>query len=222
MSNKGTFLNDELYSYLQTVSVRPQTILQELRETTLTLPNSIMQISPEQGQFMQLLIKLMGAQRTIEVGVYTGYSALAVALALPKNGEVVACDINKEWTDIAQTYWKKAGVANKIKLHLASAEITLQNLLDHGQQEQFDFAFIDADKTGYARYYEQCLQLLRVGGLIMIDNTFMHYTVLNNDKNDKTAEAIRQINVKLLHDERVDISMVPIGDGVLLARKREI
>lgn len=222
MSNKGTFLNDELYSYLQTVSVRPNMVLQELRETTLTLPNSIMQISPEQGQFMQLLIKLMSAKRTIEVGVYTGYSALAVALALPKNGEVVACDINKEWTDIAQTYWKKAGVADKIKLHLAPAEVTLQSLIDEGQEEQFDFAFIDADKTGYAKYYEQCLKLIRPGGLIMIDNTFMHYTVLNNDKSDKTAEAIRQINVKLLHDERVDISMVPMGDGVLLARKREM
>lgn len=220
MSNKGTYLTDELYNYLQKISVRPEPILQALREKTLTLPNSIMQIAPEQGQFMQLLIKLMNAKRTIEVGVYTGYSALAVALALPRDGKIIACDINKEWTDIAKGYWKEAGVADKIQLHLAPASETLQQLINEGQGNQYDFAFIDADKSSYLTYYEQCLSLVRPGGLIMFDNTFMHYTVLNNDKSDKTAEAIREVNLKLFHDERVDISMIPVGDGITLVRKR--
>lgn len=220
MSNKGTFLTDELYKYLQQVSVRPNAILQELRETTLRIPKNIMQIAPEQGQFMQLLVQLMGAKRTIEVGVFTGYSALAVALALPEDGEMIACDVDKEWTDIAKVFWKKAAVEHKIKLHLAPAAETLQNLINRGEKETFDFAFIDADKVSYDTYYEQCLQLIRPGGLIMLDNTFMHYGVLNNDKNDQTSEAIRQLNLKLLHDERVDISMLPLADGVTLVRKR--
>lgn len=218
MSNHGTYLNDDLYAYLQRVSIRPHPILTELREKTLKLPNSLMQIAPEQGQFMQLLIKLMHAKRTIDVGVYTGYSALAVALALPENGEIIACDIEKDWTDIAEVYWKKANVAHKIKLHLKPAEETLQSLIDEGQSGQFDFAFIDANKLSYAVYYEQCLKLLRSGGLIGLDNTFMRYRVLN--KNDAIGMAIDTLNQLLLKDERVEISMVPIADGLTLILKR--
>ena len=219
MSNKGTFLTDDLYAYLQKVSIRTNPILQELRETTMVLPKNIMQIAPEQGQFMQLLIKLMGAKRTIEVGVFTGYSALAVALALPEDGEIIACDISQEWTDIAKKYWKNANVLHKIKLKIAPAADTLQELIDAGESGTFDFAFIDADKGGYEGYYEQCLTLIKSGGLIMLDNMLMHAGVLNPGKDDSSA-AIYAMNQILLRDERVDISLLPLADGVTLARKR--
>ncbi len=220
MANKCTYLTEELYNYLLAASVRPHAVLEELRQRTMELSMGHMQISPEQGQFMSLLIKLMRGKRTLEIGVFTGYSTLAVALALPEDGKIIACDVNKEWTDIAQEYWKKANVTHKIKLHLAPADHTLKQLIADGELEQFDFAFIDADKLSNDKYYELCLQLLKPGGLIMLDNVFMHYGVLKNDKADEVCEAIRQINLKLLHDVRVDISMLPMGDGVTLARKR--
>jgi caffeoyl-CoA O-methyltransferase len=179
-----------------------------------------MQIAPEQGQFMQLLVELIGAKKTLEVGVFTGYSSLAVALALPPDGKVIACDISEQFTSIAREYWKEAGVANKIELNLAPAVKTLERLVAEGQQGTFDFAFIDADKANYDRYYESSLVLLRRGGLIAIDNVLWHSRVIDPSTNDEDTIAIRAINEKLHTDERVTLSLIPIGDGLTLARKR--
>lgn len=220
MSSHATFLTDDLYQYLKDVSLREPKILQELREVTTPLNTSGMQIAPEQGQFMQLIIQLMNAKRTIEIGVYTGYSALSVALALPENGYILACDINVEWTKVAKEFWNKAGVAHKIDLHLAPAAETLTKFIDKGESGSFDFAFIDADKAGYQIYYEQCLQLIRHGGLIMLDNMLFHGGVTDSTVNDNPTRAIRAMNDKILKDERVDISLLSIGDGLTLARKK--
>lgn len=220
MPRKVTYLNDALYEYLQVMSLREPPILQELHKVTAALASSQMQIAPEQGQFMALLIKLMGARRTIEVGVYTGYSSLAVALALPDDGQIIACDINEEWTAIAREYWRKANIAHKVDLRIAPANETLQELIDEGEIESFDFAFIDANKNGYIEYYEQCLRLIRQGGLILLDNTLREGKVADSNCDDRTTCAIRAINEKLKHDQRVDISLLPIGDGVTLARKK--
>lgn len=219
MSSKPTFLNAELYSYLQQMSLRESPILSELREFTQNLDKSIMQIAPEQGQLMQLLVSLIGAKRCIEVGVFTGYSALSVASALPEDGKLIACDINEEWTNIAKQYWEKAGVSHKIDLHLAPAEQTLTQLLDNHEQESYDFAFIDADKRGYENYFELCLKLVRQNGLIILDNTFMHGGVLSQQSGEGAAAAIHRVNQKLLADARVDIAMIAVGDGMTLARK---
>jgi len=179
-----------------------------------------MQISPEQGQFMRFLAKLIGAKRCLEVGVFTGYSSLSVALALPENGQIIACDISEEWTAIARRYWKKAGVASKIDLRLAPATTTLQKLLSQGEANRFDFAFIDANKTDYDTYYERCLELLRPGGLLLIDNTLWDGKVCDLAIEDEDTLAIRALNKKLLSDERIDLCLLPISDGVTLARKR--
>lgn len=179
-----------------------------------------MQISPEQGQFMGLLIELMGATKTLEIGVFTGYSVLSVALALPANGKVVACDINVEWTKIAQKYWKLAGMSDKIDLRLAPALETLDALLENGEGETFDFAFIDADKANYMHYYKKSLELVRPGGLIAIDNTLWSGKVADPSIQDRDTNIIRELNAKLLADERITLSLLPIGDGLSLARKR--
>ena len=179
-----------------------------------------MQISPEQGQFMQLLIKLMGAKKTIEVGVFTGYSSLCVALALPVDGKIIACDISTKYTDIAEKYWKDAKVRNKIDLKIGPAINTLQQLIDNGLSNTFDFTFIDADKINYDNYYELCLKLLRPGGLIAIDNVLWSGDVVDERINDIDTESIRSLNKKLHIDSRVDISIVPIGDGLTLALKK--
>lgn len=220
MSSRATFLTEELYIYLKNVSLREPEVLQQLREVTAPFSTSAMQISPEHGQFMRLLIKLINAKRTIEAGVYTGYSALSVALSLPEDGYMLACDINEEWTTLAREFWGKAGVAHKIELRLAPAAETLQKFIDDGYESSFDFAFIDADKGGYDVYYEQCLKLIRQGGLIMLDNMLFHGLVSDVDANDNTTKAIRAMNNKILKDERVDISLLPVGDGVTLARKK--
>ena len=219
MANKTLNLDDRVYQYLLDVSLREDPVLKALRDETAQLTMRAMQISPEQGQFMALLAKLIGARRCIEVGVFTGYSSLVVARSLPQDGEIIACDISEEWTSIGQRYWKMAGVEDVIKLHLAPAGQTLQSLLDKGEAGQFDFAFIDADKTGYAAYYEFILQLLRPGGLMLIDNVLWGGAVADPADNEADTLALRALNAAIFTDERVDISMVPIGDGLTMVRK---
>ncbi len=220
MSRKTLSLTPELYDYILSVGVREHPLLTALRRETGQLEEANMQISPEQGQFMQILVKLMGAKNCIEVGVFTGYSTLATALALPADGKIVACDINEQWTSIARQYWQRAGVAEKIDLHLAPAIETLQRLLEEGRTGSFDFAFIDADKTGYDSYYELCLQLLRPGGLILFDNTLWSGKVVEENSQDEDVKAIRALNAKLHRDERIDLCLLPLSDGVTMVRKQ--
>lgn len=219
MSLKTISLDNRLYRYLLEHSLREPEILVQLRQETATLSMAQMQIAPEEGQFLSLLIKLMGARKTLEVGVFTGYSSLAVALALPEDGCLVACDISEEYTTIARRYWMQAGVEHKIDLHLAPAAETLARLIESGQTESFDFAFIDADKKGYDRYYEQSLQLLRVGGIIAIDNVLWSGKVADPDQQDARTKSIQEFNQKVHQDPRVDICMLPIADGLTLALK---
>lgn len=220
MSNKSINLTDNLYQYLLNSSLREPELLKSLREETAKLPSANMQIAPEQGQLMALLVQLMGAKKTIEVGVYTGYSALAVAMALPDDGQILACDISEEYTAVARRYWQHAKVANKIDLHLAPATETLEQRIDEGEDSTFDFAFIDADKGNYAKYFDLCFELLRPGGLIAIDNVLWNGAVIDQQNQDADTCAIRAFNQQLLSDDRVDISMVPIADGLTLARKK--
>jgi predicted O-methyltransferase YrrM len=220
MSNKTLQITDSLYNYLLSVSLREPNILRELREETSTMPRANMQISPEQGQFMALLIELLGAQKTLEVGVFTGYSALWVALTLPAEGRLVACDINPEWTSIAQRYWQRAGVTNKIDLRLGPAIQTLDQLIEAGEASSFDFAFIDAEKVEYEDYYQRALELLRPGGLIAVDNVLRNGRVIDPSFTDEDTGAIRAFNLARLHDDRVTLSMIPIADGLTLVRKR--
>ena len=220
MSARQLNVDERLYRYLVEHSVREPEVLRELREETARLPMAGMQIGPDQGQFMALLVKLMGARRCLEVGVFTGYSALSVALAMPAEGSLIACDVSEEWTAIARRYWQKAGVAGKIDLRLAPALETLDRLRGEDRARTFDFAFIDADKGNYLAYYERCLELMRPGGLIAVDNTLWSGDVANpaNIKNDTVS--LRRFNEALHRDERVDISMLPVGDGLTLALKR--
>ncbi len=211
---------ENIYDYLSSVSVREPDVLRRLRAETAPLPRAPKQITPDQGQFMALLIQLLGARRTLEVGVFTGYSSLAVALALPDDGQVVACDVSEEYTAIARRYWKEAGVDHKIELHLRPALETLDGLLAQGRRGTFDFAFIDADKANYDAYYERALELLRPGGLVAIDNVLWSGRVADPAQNDADTVALRSLNKKLLADSRVSISMLSIGDGVTLALKR--
>ncbi|MCC5867191.1 MAG: class I SAM-dependent methyltransferase [Gammaproteobacteria bacterium] len=220
MSNQSLSLTPALYEYILQVSLRESPVLAALRAETARMPQANMQIAPEQGQFMQLLVSLCGARRIIEVGVFTGYSSLAMAQALPDDGEILACDVSEEFTDVARRYWQRAGVDARIDLRIGPAGDTLAALLAQGQSASWDFAFIDADKTGYAGYYEQCLELLRPGGLIALDNTLWGGSVVDAQRNDDDTRAIRALNLSLLEDTRIDLSMVPIGDGLTLARKR--
>jgi predicted O-methyltransferase YrrM len=219
MSSQTIGLEPSLYQYLLAVSLREPVLITQLRQETRQLPLGRMQISPEQGQFMALLIKVLGAKKTLEIGVFTGYSALAVALALPPDGRVVACDVSEEYTAIARRYWEKAGVADKIDLRIAPALETLDQLLADGEAGTFDFAFIDADKSRYDDYYERSLQLLRSGGLIAIDNVLWSGQVADPKVQDTRTQAIRALNQKIHQDVRVEISLLPIGDGLTLARK---
>ena len=219
MSNQTIRLNNELNEYMVAHSVRETELMRRLRAETAKMTMSGMQIAPEQGQFLRFMVGLIGAKRTIEVGTFTGYSALCVASVLPEDGCVFACDVSEEWTSIGQRYWEEAGVAEKIALTIAPASQTLQGFLDEGQQGTFDFAFIDADKGNYDTYYEQCLQLVRVGGLIAVDNVLWSGAVVNDDAQDPDTVALRAINKTLYSDHRIDISLVPIGDGITLLRK---
>ncbi len=220
MSRKSIGLEDRLYQYLLGASLREPPSLEKLREETAAHPQAGMQISPEQGQFMQLLLRLMGARRVVEVGVFTGYSSLAMALALPDDGRLLACDVSEEYTAIARRHWQAAGVASKIELVLAPALETLEARIMAGDAGRYDFAFIDADKTGYLAYYERLLTLLRPGGLIAVDNTLWDGAVADPAENSPDTVALREFNARLHRDERVDLSLVPIGDGLTLARKR--
>jgi predicted O-methyltransferase YrrM len=219
MSNKTLGLPDSIADYLRSVSLREPEILTKLRQETASQPMSQMQIAPEQGQFMALLVQLLGAKKTLEVGVFTGYSSLSVALALPPDGRIIACDVSEEYTTIARRYWQAAGVAEKIDLRIAPALDTLDHLLATGHAGTFDFAFIDADKGNYDGYYERSLQLIRPKGLIAIDNVLWSGKVADDEIQDNQTRKIRQINQKLHDDPRVQISMVPIADGLTLALK---
>jgi len=190
-----------------------------LRAETRKLPSHTIQISPDTGQFLQLLIQILGAKKVIEIGTYTGYSALVMALALPKDGKLITCDIDQEWTDVGKPYWQKAGVENNIDLQLRPAFETIEQLLKDGQGESFDFAFIDADKTSYPEYYEKTLQLIRKGGVIAIDNVLWAGRIADDSIDDNRTQAIRALNEKIFNDDRVSMSLVSIGDGVTLARK---
>ncbi|MSO94098.1 MAG: SAM-dependent methyltransferase [Rhodospirillales bacterium] len=220
MSSRPTAISDALYQYLLSVSLREPEIMRRLREETSEMPGANMQIAPDQGQFMALLVELIGARRTIEIGTFTGYSALAVARALPKDGRVVACDVSEEYTSVARRYWKEAGVADKIELRIGPGLNSLDALIKEGKKESFDFAFIDADKANYQGYYDRCMTLVRKGGLIAVDNVLWNGAVIDPAKKDEDTAAIRRFNEALKKDERVSLSMLPIADGLTLARKR--
>lgn len=220
MSKRTITLDDRLYDYLHAVSLREPALLARLREETAALPEARMQIAPEQGQFMAMLVRVMNAREILEIGTFTGYSALAMALALPPDGHIVACDVSAEWTAIGRRYWREAGVAERIELRLAPAIETLEALLADGGEDRFDFAFIDADKSGYHAYYEACLKLVRPGGLIVVDNTLWDGRVADDSVQDANTRAIRAFNAALHDDVRIDLSLVPIGDGLTLARRR--
>jgi caffeoyl-CoA O-methyltransferase len=219
MANKTLSLSRALHAYLVEHSVREPDILQRLRAETAKDSMSMMQISPEQGQFMQLLVRLMGAKNCLEVGVFTGYSSLAVALVLPANGRIVACDVSEKWTAIARKYWAEAGVAGKIDLRIAPALATLDGLIESGRAGSFDFVFIDADKINYLAYYERALTLMRSGGLIAVDNTLWGGQVIDKKSKSSDTQAIRQFNDQLRIDSRVHLSLLPVGDGLTLALK---
>ncbi|MFQ5469518.1 MAG: class I SAM-dependent methyltransferase [Gammaproteobacteria bacterium] len=221
MGKQTLNLDEALYEYLLSVSLRDSSIQKALREETDQLEMGVMQISADQAQFMALLVKLINAKTAIEIGVFTGYSALTVAQALPVDGRLVACDISKEWTDRARPYWQKAGVDHKIDLRLSPALDTLVSLSQDGETGSYDFAFIDADKVNQLQYYERCLNLIRPGGVIAIDNVLWGGAVIDPENTNEDTIAIRQFNEFLHSDDRVDISLVPIGDGLTLARKKD-
>ena len=220
MTDRRLQITDEIHRYLVAHSVREPEVLARLRAATASLPQAQMQIGPEQGQLMGLLARLIGARRCIEIGVFTGYSSLAVALALPEDGRILACDVSEEWTAIARRFWREAGVEHKIELKLQPATRTLEQLLAAGETGRYDFAFIDADKPSYDTYYELLLKLLRPGGLIALDNTLWSGHVADPNNRDPNTVALRALNDKLHRDERVDLSLLPVGDGLTLARKR--
>lgn len=228
MEKRDIQISKGLYEYILSVSLREHEALRELREVTAKDPNAIMQIPPEQGQFMALLVKMLGAKKTLEIGTYTGYSTLSVALAMPDNSITVTCDINPEWANIGRRYWKEAGVENKIDLRIGPALDTLDELINDGQEGSFDFAFIDADKSNYDGYYEKTLVLLRSGGVIAIDNVFLFGSVVDPEVLDESLRArisdadifaMQSLNNKIKKDMRVDLSMLPIADGLTLVRK---
>jgi predicted O-methyltransferase YrrM len=220
MAKKTIGISDELAAYVLEVGTREPDVLDRLREETEALPQHRMQIPPEQGAFLAFLVELTGARRCIEVGTFTGYSSAAMALALPEDGQLICCDVSEEWTSVARRYWDEAGVAGKIDLRIAPAADTLDQLLADGEEGAFDFAFIDADKTGYDGYYERLLRLIRPGGLIAVDNTLWGGEVVNSDADDADTRALQAFNVKLAGDERITLCLLPVADGVTLARRR--
>jgi predicted O-methyltransferase YrrM len=220
MSSTHLKITDELAAYIRQASLREPEVLAKLRAETATLPLGSMQITPEQGQFMSLLVRMLDARNTIEVGVFTGYSSICVAEALPSDGRVVACDVSEEYTSIARRFWREAGVEDRIDLRVGPAVATLDQMISSGGHEQFDFAFIDADKANYDAYYERLLILVRAGGVIAIDNVLWHGRVVDATVTDEDTQAIRTLNAKIARDERVWVSMLGIGDGLTLAVKR--
>lgn len=220
MANRTLPMNDAIHGYLVGVSVHEPEVMARLREETARLPSSQMQIGPEQGAFMGWLVGLIGARRAIEVGTYTGYSALAVSRAMGSEGRLVCCDVSEEFTRVARRYWAEAGVADRIELRLGPARDTLDALLAGGAAGSYDFAFIDADKEGYDAYYERCLALLRAGGVVAIDNVLWGGKVADASHDEASTKALRALNAKVGSDPRVDACMIPIGDGLTLARKR--
>jgi predicted O-methyltransferase YrrM len=220
MSNRSLGLSDALHAYLLEVGVREPDLFRRLREETARDPMARMQIAPEQGALLGLLVALAGARRAIEIGTFTGYSALWIARSLPPDGLLVCCDISEEWTSVARRYWAEAGLDDRIRLRLGPALDTLDGLLDEGGRGGFDFAFIDADKPAYPQYFERCLALLRPGGLIAVDNVFWDGAVADPAARDADTEAIRAFNARLAADPRVSLCVVPVGDGLALARKR--
>lgn len=228
MKKNDIQFSDKIYKYILNVSMRENKVLKALRDETSKDPNAIMQIPPEQGQFMAFLIKLIGAKKCLEIGTYTGYSALSMALAIPDDGKVITCDINTEWSDIGLKYWKKAKVNHKINLKIAPAIETLNILLENNENETFDFIFIDADKSNYVKYYEKSLLLLKKNGIIAIDNVLLFGSVIDVNLLDEDMKGrissediaiMRELNEKIGKDKRVDISMLPIADGLTLVRK---
>ena len=220
MSIQNSYFSPNLYQYLLSVSVNEPPILQELREKASLHPLGQMQISPDQAQFLSLLIRLIGAKKVLEIGVFMGYSSTAMALALPDNGQLIACDNSFEFTEIAKSYWCRAKVDRKISLYLKPALETLQELLDRGATETFDFVFIDADKSNYYNYYEFALKLLRKGGLIVVDNVLWYGKVADDNIQDNRTQKLREFNLKLAQDDRIYLSMIPLGDGLTLAMKK--
>jgi predicted O-methyltransferase YrrM len=219
MTKQTWGLDASLYDYYQAIAFREPEILKELRQATSQLPMANMQIAPEQGQFMALLVQLTGARKILEIGVFTGYSSLALALALPPQGRILGCEISAEYTAIARQFWQKAGVSEKIDVLLGPAVTSLEQLLANGEQESFDLAFIDANKSDYDQYYELSLQLVRTGGLILIDNVLWYGKVADETVQDRATQSIRNLNAKLHQDLRISLSLVPIGDGLTLALK---
>ncbi|MDX8406861.1 MAG: class I SAM-dependent methyltransferase [Mariprofundaceae bacterium] len=219
MANKTLGLDARLYEYVLNVGLREPEVLAELRQATEKEELSVMRSAPEQGQFMAMLLRLMGAKHVLEVGTYTGYATLWMALALPDDGEVHTCDISEQWTFVARRFWETARVENKVHLHLRPAVETLDALLEAGRESTFDFAFIDADKANYQHYFDRCLQLIRPGGLIAVDNTLWGGAVVDGDNQDESTQAIRTFNRKLKDDARIELAMLPIADGLTLARR---
>lgn len=220
MANRTLPMNDAIHGYLVGLAVDESDAMRALRDETASMPAANMQIGPEQGAFMAWLVRTLGVKRVVEVGTFTGYSALAMARAMPDDGAIVCCDVSEEFTRVARKYWERAGVASKIDLRVAPAADTLQALLDDGGAGAFDFAFIDADKGGYDTYYERCLALLRPGGVIAIDNVLWGGSVIDDDDDRESTVALRAINEKVFSDARVSACMLPVGDGITLATKK--
>jgi predicted O-methyltransferase YrrM len=220
MSNTSIGVPEDLHEYLVAHGVREPDILRRLREETAALPQHDMQIAPEQGAFMALLVEILDARRCIELGTFTGYSSLVVTLAMPSDGQMVCCDVSEEWTSVARRYWAEAGVGDRVDLRLGPALETLDELLAGGAAGTFDFAFVDASKREYPDYHERIVRLLRQGGVVAYDNVFWAGDILDESKTDPDTLGVRRLNDRLAQDERVTISMIPVADGLTLARKR--
>jgi predicted O-methyltransferase YrrM len=216
---KRSLLPAAVEQYVAEIVTKETDIQRRLRRETEKLPNAMMQLGPDQGAFLAWLVKLMGARRALEIGVFTGFSALTVAVALPADGQLIACDISEEWTSIGKPYWKEAGVAKKIDLRIGPAAATLDQLAREFGKGTFDFAFIDADKGAYDLYYEKCLQLIRAGGVIVLDNVLRQGDVADKKANDQGTQLMRALNLKLRDDQRVSVVMLTLGDGLTVARK---